>query len=51
MRSRLRLGDLLLAAFALLLVLAVVHRAQHVQAQAHTHKVVHVHAQVSHRKV
>lgn len=50
MRSRLRLGDVLLAAFALLLVLAVVHRAQHVQAQAQERKVVHVHAHVHHRR-
>jgi hypothetical protein len=41
MRSRLRLGDALLAAFALLLVLAVVHRAEHVQSLGH--RVVHVH--------
>lgn len=44
MRFRPRLGDMLLAAFALLLVLAVVHRAEAVHARKHT--VTHLRAQV-----
>jgi hypothetical protein len=44
MRSRPRLADALLAAFALLLLLAVVHRAEAVHAREHT--VAHLHAQV-----
>jgi hypothetical protein len=44
MRSRPRLGDALLAAFALVLVLAVVHRAEAVHAREH--RVAHLHAQV-----
>jgi hypothetical protein len=42
---RLRLGDVLLAAFALLLVLAVAHRAEHVQ-RSHQPQVGHAHALV-----
>jgi hypothetical protein len=48
MRSRLRLADVLLGAFALLLVLGVVYRAEHVHAA--THKVAHAPVQVHHRK-
>jgi hypothetical protein len=47
MRSRPRLGDVLLGAFALLLVLAVLNRAEHVHAQEH--KIVHAHVSVRHR--
>ncbi|MEA2413150.1 MAG: hypothetical protein QOC77_3711 [Thermoleophilaceae bacterium] len=48
MRLRPRLGDVLLGAFALLLVLAVLNRAEHVKSP--THKVVHVHVSVRHRR-
>jgi hypothetical protein len=47
MRLRPRLGDVLIGAFAMLLVLAVLHRAEHVEAQQH--KVVHVHVNARHR--
>jgi hypothetical protein len=48
MRSRLRLGDVLLGAFALLLVLGVVYRAEHVHAAVH--RVAHGPAHAHHRK-
>jgi hypothetical protein len=47
MNWRPRLADLVLGGFALLLVLAVVHRAEHVR--SHERQVGHAHAQV--RKV
>jgi hypothetical protein len=45
MRSRPRLGDVLLGAFALLLVLAVIHHAEHVHSHGHRalHAQLHVH--------
>jgi hypothetical protein len=50
MRSRPRLGDVLLGAFALLLVLAVANRADYVssRASAVTHAPAQVQAQVRH---